>query len=156
MPLAAMSLGNEPGYSADYPSMTTTPAQEAKLAELVGPGLHERGVELWAVDHNWADRPRYDEVLAGAPGAFDAAAFHCYAGEPDQMRGLAVPPIVTECTGTRSSWSEAFDVGRAAPCRREHRGRLDRAAHVEPRPRPRGRATRCRLQAPAAPRAAAS
>lgn len=108
VPLAAMSLGNEPGYSADYPSMTMTAAQEAQLAKLVGPELHERGVELWAVDHNWADRPRYDEVLAGAPGAFDAAAFHCYAGAPDQMAGLAVPPIVTECTGTRSSWSETF------------------------------------------------
>ncbi len=109
LPLAAMSLGNEPGYSADYPSMTTTAAQEAKLAKLVGPMLHERGVELWAVDHNWADRPRYDEVLAGAPGAFGAAAFHCYAGSPDQMAGVAVPPIVTECTGTESSWREAFE-----------------------------------------------
>jgi glucosylceramidase len=47
-------------------------------------------------------------VLAGAPGAFDAAAFHCYSGTPDQMAGIAVPPIVTECTGTKSSWSEAF------------------------------------------------
>ena len=108
LPLAAMSLGNEPGYSADYPSMTMTGAQQTRLAQLVGPELDERGVELWAVDHNWADRPRYEEVLAGAPEAFDGAAFHCYAGEPGQMEGLAVPPIMTECTGTKSSWTEAF------------------------------------------------
>jgi len=108
VPLTALSLGNEPGYSADYPSMTMTADQQVKLARLVGPLLRDRGIELWAVDHNWADRPRYDEVLAGAPGAFDAAAFHCYAGGPDQMAGVAVPPIVTECTGTTSPWSETF------------------------------------------------
>ncbi len=108
VPVAAMTLGNEPGHSADYPSMTMSATQQQRLGRLVAPRLHERGIELWAVDHNWVDPPRYDEVLAGAPGAFDAAAFHCYAGRPDQMAGLPVAPIVTECTGTTSSWGEAF------------------------------------------------
>jgi len=108
VPLAALTLGNEPGYSADYPSMTMTADQQVKLGRLVGHQLHDRGIELWAVDHNWADRPLYDDVLAGAPGAFDAAAFHCYAGKPDQMAGVAVPPIVTECTGTTGPWSGTF------------------------------------------------
>jgi glucosylceramidase len=109
VPLAALTLGNEPGYSADYPTMTMTPAQQAALGALVGSRLHDRGLELWAVDHNWADRATYDEVLGGAPGAFDAAAFHCYAGSPGQMAGVGVPPIVTECTGTRDSWEGTFE-----------------------------------------------
>ncbi|MCW2710473.1 MAG: hypothetical protein JWP24_667 [Marmoricola sp.] len=108
VPLRALTPGNEPGRSADYPSMTMTAAQQAQLGRLMGPKLHGRGLELWAVDHNWADRAVYDEVLAAAPGVFDAAAFHCYAGTPDQMAGVALPPIVTECTGTTSSWSDAF------------------------------------------------
>lgn len=108
VPLAALTLGNEPGYSADYPSMTMSDEQLSELGGEVGPRLHERDVELWAVDHNWADRARYDAVLADAPGAFDAAAFHCYRGEPGQMSGVAVSPVVDECSGTTSSWSEAF------------------------------------------------
>ncbi len=108
VPVAALSLGNEPGFSADYPSMTMTDQQQSYLARSVSPELRKRGVELWAVDHNWADRSRYDAVLAGAPGAFAAAAFHCYAGRAGQMAGVGVPPIVDECTGTRSSWGEAF------------------------------------------------
>ncbi len=60
------------------------------------------------MDHNWADRARYDTILRGAPDAFDAASFHCYEGDPEQMAGLPVPPLVTECTGTTSPWAEAF------------------------------------------------
>ncbi len=108
VPLAAMTLGNEPGYGADYPSMTMTDRQLAELGTRVGPQLDRRDVALWAVDHNWADRPRYDAVLAAAPGVFDAAAFHCYSGDPEQMSGLPVPPVVTECTGTTGSWEESF------------------------------------------------
>ncbi|MET0838232.1 MAG: hypothetical protein ABWY19_05580, partial [Marmoricola sp.] len=107
VPLAALTLGNEPGFSTDYPSMTMTDEQQVELADRVAPGLSGE-VELWAVDHNWADRTSYDAILRGAPRDFDAAAFHCYEGRPDQMRGLPVPPLVTECTGTTSSWAEAF------------------------------------------------
>lgn len=108
VPLAAITLGNEPGFGADYPSMTMSDRQQSKLARLVAPQLEDLGVELWAVDHNWADRARYDSVLAGAPDAFAAAAFHCYAGDPGQMSGTAVPPVVTECTGTTGDWGESF------------------------------------------------
>lgn len=108
VPLTALTLGNEPAYSADYPSMTMTVDQQARLGRAVGPRLHDRGLQLWAVDHNWGDRARYDAVLAAAPGAFDAAAFHCYRGRPQQMAGVAAPPIVDECTGTSGSWRDGF------------------------------------------------
>ncbi len=146
VPLAAMSLGNEPGYSADYPSMTMTAAQEAQLAGLVGPELHERGLELWAVDHNWADRPRYDEVLGGR-------SWCLRRGRIPLLRRCARPDGGDRRTTHRDRVhrheelvERGVRVGRTAPRRRQHRGRLDRAAHLEPRPRPRGRTTRCRLR----------
>ena len=66
----------------------------------------DRGVELWALDHDWADRPRLDNLLAAAPGSFSAAAFHCYGGEPRGDGGLAFPPSSTECTG--GDWDPAW------------------------------------------------
>lgn len=99
-PLAALTLANEPGLVGDYPTMLVGDEQLAELARLVGPQLRDLGVELWALDHNWSDRGRVDAALAATPEEYDAAAFHCYAGEPEQAAGLAVPWLVTECTGT--------------------------------------------------------
>lgn len=107
VPLWATSLGNEPGHSSDYPTMTMTDAQLAELGTAVGPRLDRLGTRLWAVDHNWSDRDRVDAVLAGSAG-FDGAAFHCYAGQPAQMAGLAVPRMVTECTGTTDGAAGTF------------------------------------------------
>jgi glucosylceramidase len=108
VPLWAMTLGNEPGYSADYPTMTMSDAQMAALGQGLGPALGSAGTHLWAVDHNWADRSRVDAVLDAAPDGFDGAAFHCYAGAPDQMAGLGVPRLVSECTGTTDGWPGTF------------------------------------------------
>ncbi|MFC4783543.1 glycoside hydrolase family 30 protein [Nocardioides sp. MAHUQ-72] len=108
VPLWAMTLGNEPGYSTDYATMTMTDEQMTRLGEAAGPRLGAGGVHLWALDHNWADRPRADTVLGAAPGAFDGVAFHCYGGTPDQMAGLPVPSLVSECTGTTDGWSGTF------------------------------------------------
>ena len=108
VPLRWLSLGNEPGHVADYPTMSMEDAQLAAIGREVAPRLDELDVDLLAVDHNWADRDRVDAVIAAAPGAFDAAAFHCYAGEPAQMADLPIPAIVTECTGTTDTWSSTF------------------------------------------------
>lgn len=108
VPLWAMSLGNEPGYSTDYATMTMTDAQMIELGGTVGPRLDALGVGLWAVDHNWSDRPRVDALVAGTPGDFDAAAFHCYRGNPGQMAGLGIPSIISECTGTTGDWAGTF------------------------------------------------
>ncbi|GAA2143435.1 glucosylceramidase [Nocardioides koreensis] len=108
VPLWAMTLGNEPGYSSDYASMTMSDEQMTALGNAVGPRLASDRVHLLAVDHNWSDRSRVDNVLSGAPRGFDAAAFHCYGGTPGQMAGLAVPRLVTECTGTTDGWSGTF------------------------------------------------
>lgn len=111
VPLLAISLGNEPGHSAsDYPTMTMTDQQMIGLAPSVHGRLAAKDVELWALDHNWSDRGRADALLAGAPGAFDAVAFHCYSGAPASMGGLALPVVMTECTGGDwdPSWASTF------------------------------------------------
>ena len=108
VPLWAMTLGNEPGYGTDYPTMTMTDAQMAGLGQTVGPRLDRLHVGLWALDHNWSDRARVDNLLHAAPGAFDAAAFHCYGGRSSQMAGLTVARLVTECTGTTDGWTGTF------------------------------------------------
>jgi glucosylceramidase len=111
VPLVAISLGNEPGHSAgDYPTMTLTDEQMVGLAPSVHERLADVGVRLWALDHNWSDRARADALLAGAPGSFGAVAFHCYAGEPASMGGVAVPAVMTECTGGDwdPSWASTF------------------------------------------------
>lgn len=97
VPLAAMTLGNEPGHTADYPTMAISDASLARLAALVGPRLDELGVELWGLDHNWADVPR---VAASGTTGLDAVALHCYAGSPSDAAQLSLPWLVTECTGT--------------------------------------------------------
>lgn len=97
-PLAALTVANEPGVLRDYPTMDVSDEQLAELARLVGPALGDLGVDLWALDHNWDERGRADAAVGA--GEYDAVAFHCYGGEPEQAAGLEVPWLVSECTGT--------------------------------------------------------
>jgi glucosylceramidase len=106
VPLGAITLGNEPGYAADYPSMTMSDAQMSSMANRIAGDLDDLGVDLYALDHNWSDRSRADSLLTAAP--FDGVAFHCYGGAPDQMAGVSVPAVVTECTGTTDNWWSTF------------------------------------------------
>jgi glucosylceramidase len=87
--------------------MTMTDQQLATVGTMVKNTIGGKP-ELWAVDHNWSDRPRVDNVLALAPGVFDRAAFHCYAGSPGEMSGLPVAAVMTECTGTSDTWTGTF------------------------------------------------
>lgn len=105
VPLAAMTLGNEPGHTADYPTMAISDAQLAELGRLVGPRLDRLGVELWGLDHNWDDVPR---VAASGTEGLDAVALHCYAGRPAQAADLALPWLVTECSGTDDTFRGTF------------------------------------------------
>ncbi|HEY8548272.1 MAG TPA: glycoside hydrolase family 30 beta sandwich domain-containing protein [Acidimicrobiales bacterium] len=110
VPLQAMTLGNEPATNAgDMPRMGMSDDQMIALAEAVTPRLAARGVGLWAMDHNWQHRARVDDLLLGTPGGFTGAAFHCYGGGgPEDMIGLPVPPVMTECTGTTDGWANTF------------------------------------------------
>lgn len=107
VPLAAVTLGNEPGHSSDYTTMTMTIQQMAALGRQVAADLPTE-VALWAGDHNWEHRAAYDQLVAAAPGVFDGSAYHCYGGAPTQMNGPTPFRIVTECTGTTDGWASSF------------------------------------------------
>jgi glucosylceramidase len=107
LPLDAIAVVNEPGHSSNYPTMTMTDEQLATVGSLVHNSVDD-SIELWAVDHNWSDRTRVDNVLAIAPDVFDRAAFHCYSGLPGQMAGLPIPAVMSECTGTTDTWTGTF------------------------------------------------
>ena len=88
IPIYAMTLQNEPGVSAGYPSMTLSPQQEITLVQAIKSAFVANNIttKLWIFDHNFdgngVDFP--DTVLAD-PGAFaatDGTAFHDYSGDP--------------------------------------------------------------------------
>lgn len=106
VPISALAIGNEPGHAGDYPSMLMSDDQMVSIAGAIGDDLDALGVELHALDHNWSDRSRAETLVSS--GNFDAVAFHCYGGSPDQMAGFDVPVLVTECTGTTDHWYSTF------------------------------------------------
>ena len=89
LPIASLTLGNEPQHTpADYPGMWLTPSDEANLVKQLGPALAGKGVELLALDHNWA-LAHYGVDVLNDPSArqyVDGTAFHCYGGLPDYQR----------------------------------------------------------------------
>src|SRR3954468_5343749 len=104
-----LTVQNEPKLATSYPSMTMTADQQAGLiqaldAKLTAAGM---GTRLFAFDHNWDD-PGYPlEVFAKARGIrrLAGAAFHCYAGEPEQqveIRAGGKRVLETECSGIDS------------------------------------------------------
>src|SRR3954469_898162 len=104
-----LTVQNEPELATSYPSMTMTAEQQAALiqaldAKLTAAGL---GTRLYAFDHNWDD-PGYPlEVFAKARDVrrLAGAAFHCYAGDPEQQAGIRAAGkrvLETECSGVDS------------------------------------------------------
>src|SRR4051794_34636862 len=104
-----LTVQNEPQLATSYPSMTMSADQQAALmraldARLTAAGM---GTRLFAFDHNWDD-PGYPlEVFAEARGVrrLAGAAFHCYAGEPEQqaeIRAIGKRVLETECSGIDS------------------------------------------------------
>lgn len=120
VPLKFMTLANEPNYSVlDYPTMEMTNTQLLAVAKSLGTRLSSRGVQLWALDHNWEDAvPREEadaKTLTASAGLFQGVAFHCYRGSPGQMMQVpaiangALPAAITECTGTTDSTQGTFE-----------------------------------------------
>jgi glucosylceramidase len=104
-----LTVQNEPQLATNYPSMTMTADQQAALIQALDAKLTEAGMgtRLFAFDHNWDD-PGYPlEVFAKARGVrrLAGAAFHCYAGEPEQqaeIRAVGKRVLETECSGIDS------------------------------------------------------
>jgi glucosylceramidase len=105
VPLTAVSLGNEPGFVGDSPTLGMTDDQLVELSADLHGDLDRVGVELLALDHNWSDVDRAVELVER--GSFDSVAFHCYDGDPSEMARVEAPVLVTECTATTGGWHES-------------------------------------------------
>ncbi len=90
IPIAALTMQNEPLNPKNTPSMVMEPAeQEAFLRDALGPALLHAGLRTKVVlyDHN-CDRPDYPLTVLGDPKARAYAAgsgFHLYGGEISAM-----------------------------------------------------------------------
>ncbi|KAF7354010.1 Glycoside hydrolase family 30 protein [Mycena venus] len=118
IPVFAISIQNEPQNSnPTYPSSTLTPATEGQIGAALRTLLDSNGlsgVKIVGYEHNWDDAGEYPVQLMQADGgAFDGAAFHCYAGSVSNQDSFhtAFPSkniYFTECSGTIGSdwWSD--------------------------------------------------
>lgn len=113
LPVYAVTLQNEPLYSAPYMSMRMDPADQAAfLKNNIGPAFQAAGLstKLIVYDHNW-DQPTYPNAVFADPRAAQyaaGAAFHCYGGSVSQQSTThnAYPSKdlwFTECSGTTGS-----------------------------------------------------
>jgi glucosylceramidase len=122
VPLYALSVQNEPGYSTpDYPGMVFPPAERARfIAQELGPRLTREPAPplLLEHDHNW-DEPGSPLTVLGDPAAaryVGGVAWHCYKGNVAAQSQVheAMPQYdayLTECSGggwQKGGWNEAM------------------------------------------------
>jgi glucosylceramidase len=93
IPIWAVTLQNEPMQPVvDYPGAYITPPEQAILIrDYLAPALREAGyghVRIYGIDHSWVGSEAYIPTLfapppVGAGGDLAGAAYHCYAGVPE-------------------------------------------------------------------------
>jgi O-glycosyl hydrolase len=120
VPLSYIGPSNEPDFSANYDSMTMSPAQMASVLDVVGPTMRNSGlstqVECCAAT-GWPVSGNYASAIESDPTALaDTAALtgHGYSGAPTSpLSGWTKPAWETEWS-TFESWNPAWDDGSDA------------------------------------------
>jgi glucosylceramidase len=113
IPIAAMTLGNEPLFNPpDYPGMLISADQERQLAVALRSSLTAAGLttKIWAYDHNFAQGASYAAgvLTADARSSVDGIAFHDYSGDPSVMSAVkASYPDKDVMMTERSVWGTA-------------------------------------------------
>ncbi len=119
-PLSYIGPSNEPDFSADYDSMTMSPAQMASLLDVVGPTVKNSGlstqVECCAAT-GWPVSGQYASAIESDPTALADTAMltsHGYSGAPTSpISGWTKPAWETEWS-TFETWDPAWDDGSDA------------------------------------------
>lgn len=111
-PIDVLTLQNEPNYQTrDYPSMSMSAEDQAKLAQHLGKLLrqYQLNTAIFAWDHNWDQADKALKILGNAKANpyIQGTAWHAYAGQPTaQSRVHAHFPdkkiYFTEITGTNA------------------------------------------------------
>ena len=120
VPLSYIGPSNEPDFSADYDSMTMSPAQMASLLDVVGPTVKNSGlstqVECCAAT-GWPVSGQYASAIESDPTALADTAMltsHGYSGAPTSpISGWTKPAWETEWS-TFETWDPAWDDGSDA------------------------------------------
>ncbi len=120
VPLSYIGPSNEPDFSANYDSMTMSPAQMASLLDVVGPTVKNSGlstqVECCAAT-GWPVSGQYASAIKSDPTALADTAMltsHGYSGAPTSpISGWTKPAWETEWS-TFETWDPAWDDGSDA------------------------------------------
>lgn len=116
LPIDAITIQNEPLHTSNYPTMSMSATQQARLIrDHLGPLFASEDVatKILAYDHNW-DNTDYPIQVLGDPGAnqyIAGTAFHAYAGNVSAQTTVhnAFPDkdiYFTEITG--GDWATNF------------------------------------------------
>jgi glucosylceramidase len=109
IPIFAVTPQNEPLYAADYPSMQLEWWEEYNFIKYhLGPAFEQNGLttKIIILDHNWSDVGYAVALFRNDPDVLRyvaGTAFHCYAGQPEEMAAVhdAFPRqgiYLTECS----------------------------------------------------------
>jgi hypothetical protein len=118
--LTYLGPSNEPDFSANYDSMTMSPAQMASLLDVVGPTVKNSGLSTQidcCAATGWSVSGQYAAAIAADPTALaDTAVLtsHGYSSAPaSRMSGWSKPSWQTEWS-TFEGWDPAWDDGSPA------------------------------------------
>lgn len=101
----ALTVQNEPGFAATYPSMIVQPKEEGEIAGKIKKNLGNNKVKVFVHDHNFDTWEKAREAAQSNAKDVDGVAFHCYAGNPSlvgqlvgSLKGKEIH--MTECSAT--------------------------------------------------------
>ncbi|WP_228562700.1 cellulose binding domain-containing protein [Catenulispora rubra] len=119
VPLSYVGPSNEPDFSANYDSMTMSPAQMASVLDVLGPTVKNSGLSTQiscCAATGWPKAGQYAAAIESDPTALAATAVatgHGYSGEPNSpLPGWTKPAWETEWStfeGFSSAWDDGSD-----------------------------------------------
>jgi len=132
VPLTYLGPSNEPDFSANYDSMTMSPAQMASVVDVLGPTLKNSGLSTQVTccaATGWPKAGQYAQAIEADPTALAATAMvggHGYSGAPTSpLPGWSKQAWETEWStfeGFSSAWDDGSDASGMAWAQHIHQG----------------------------------
>ncbi|KAE8249004.1 hypothetical protein A4X13_0g5383 [Tilletia indica] len=119
IPAWSMTLQNEPGFAAKYPSTIVDSPTQSQLASTIRallPAYNLSNMKIFAHDHNFALWQDAADIVNLNSSAIDGIAWHAYKGDASQISQfranittLSLETHMTEFTGTTSDSKTRWD-----------------------------------------------
>ena len=132
VPLTYVGPSNEPDYTANYDSMTMSPAQMASVLDVLGPTVKSSGLSTQVsccAATGWPKSGQYAAAIEADPTALAdtaVATSHGYSGEPNSpLPGWTKPAWETEWStfeGFSSAWDDGSDASGMTWAQHIHNG----------------------------------